>query len=173
MNREQQIEEMGKKNVVKECEQNKSLYDCSQGAFMTSKIGDLPLTVEGLRKAVDEITRLNSVEAELQELNIKYYNEAKDLRRELAKAEAENERLSEKLKQAISINMKPIRICTVDEYRKKTVKEFAEKLKAKADTIENPIIQFLPKDNKLAEHLKYVKVVNICEIDELLKEYEK
>ena len=66
-----------------EYEKLRSLYDCEQCSYMTSSIGDLPLTVEGLRKAVDEITRLNRVEAELQELNIKYYNEAKDLRREL------------------------------------------------------------------------------------------
>lgn len=66
-----------------EYEMLKSLYDTQKGAIMTSSIGDLPLTVEGLRKAVDEITRLNRVEAELQELNAKYYNEAKDLRREL------------------------------------------------------------------------------------------
>lgn len=128
MNKQQQIEEMGKKNVVKECEQNKSLYDCSQGAFMTSKIGDLPLTVEGLRKAVDEITRLNNVEAELQELNIKYYNEAKDLRRELAKAEAENERLSEKLTQVL-LSIDTVKemnaMCNIDDHRKQAVKEFA------------------------------------------------
>lgn len=66
-----------------EYEMLKSLYDTQKGAIMTSSIGDLPLMVEGLRKAVDEITRLNRVETELQELNAKYYNEAKDLRREL------------------------------------------------------------------------------------------
>ena len=66
-----------------EYEMLKSLYDTQKGAIMTSSIGDLPLTVEGLRKAVDEITRLNRVETELQELNAKDYNEAKDLRREL------------------------------------------------------------------------------------------
>ena len=33
-----------------------SLYD-GQSAYMTSGIGDLPLTVEGLRKAVDEICK--------------------------------------------------------------------------------------------------------------------
>ena len=81
-----------------EYEKLRSLYDCEQGSYMTSSIGDLPLTVEGLRKAVDEITRLNRVEAELQELNAKYYNKAKDLRRQLADAEAENLRLSEKLR---------------------------------------------------------------------------
>lgn len=83
-----------------EYEKLKSLYDTQKGAIMTSEIGDLPLTVAGLRKAVDEITRLNNVEAELQELNMKYYNEAKDLRRQakdlrrqLADIEAENKRL--------------------------------------------------------------------------------
>ena len=72
-----------------EYEKLKSLYDTQKGAIMTSSIGDLPLTVEGLRKAVDEITRLNRVETELQEFNIKYYNEAKDLRRELKQARNE------------------------------------------------------------------------------------
>ena len=69
----------------------KSLYDTQKGAIMISSIGDLPLTVEGLRKAVDEITRLNRVETELQELNAKYYNEAKDLRRELKQMRKEYE----------------------------------------------------------------------------------
>ena len=68
-----------------EYEKLRSLYDCEQGSYMTSSIGDLPLTVEGLRKAVDEITRLICVQTELQELDAKYYNEAKDLRRENAK----------------------------------------------------------------------------------------
>lgn len=66
----------------KEYERMKSLYEESQGAYMTSSIGDLPLTVEGLRRAVDEITRLNIVQVELQELNMRYYNEAKQLRRD-------------------------------------------------------------------------------------------
>lgn len=72
-----------------EYEMLKSLYDTQKGAIMTSSIGDLPLTVEGLRKAVDEITRLNRVETELQELTAKYYNEAKDLRRELKQTRKE------------------------------------------------------------------------------------
>ena len=69
-----------------------SLYDGKHG-IMTSSIGDLPLTVEGLRKAVDEISRLLIVQEELQELNAKYYNEAKDLRRANAEQKAEIERL--------------------------------------------------------------------------------
>ena len=74
-----------------EYEMLKSLYDTQKGAIMTTSIGDLPLTVDGLRKAVDEITRLNRVETELQELNAKYYNEAKDLRRELKQTRKEYE----------------------------------------------------------------------------------
>lgn len=75
-----------------EYEKLKSLYDSQQGAYMTSAIGDLPLTVEGLRKAVDEITRLLNVQIELQELNIKSYNDAKDLRRKLKEARKETAR---------------------------------------------------------------------------------
>lgn len=68
-----------------EYEMLKSLYDTQKGAIMTSSIGDLPLTVEGLRKAVDEITRLNRVETELQELTAKYYNEIERLKDDYAK----------------------------------------------------------------------------------------
>ena len=95
-----------------EYEKLKSLYDTQKDAIMTSSIGDLPLTVKGLRKAVDEITRLNRVEAELQELNIKYYNEAKDLRRELKQARKETaEKIFNDIIQAL-------------EERKDSVKEF-------------------------------------------------
>lgn len=45
--------------------------------------------------------KVSASEAELQELNIKYYNEAKDLRRQLADIEAQNKRLSEKLRQIL------------------------------------------------------------------------
>ena len=89
-----------------EYEMLKSLYDTQKGAIMTSSIGDLPLTVEGLRKAVDEITRLNRVETELQELNAKYYNEAKDLRRELKQARKET---------AKEIFQKVVNICIKEE----------------------------------------------------------
>ena len=89
------IKSCGKGSVVltrEEYEKLKSLYDSQQGAIMTSSIGDLPLTVEGLRKAVDEITRLINVQVELQELNAEYYNEAKDLRRELKQTHKETAR---------------------------------------------------------------------------------
>lgn len=157
-------------NVVlsrEEYEKLESLYDCSQGAYMTSNIGDLPLTVEGLREAVDEITRLNIVEAELQELNIKYYNEAKDLRRQLADTEAENKRLSEKLGQ-ILLSIDTVKemnaMCNIDDHRKQAVKEFAEKLQK-----ELPCRDYTFNGNTysmiLTLSMKYV-------IDELLKEYE-
>ena len=140
-------------------EQIKSLYDCSQGAYMTSKIGDLPLTVEGLRKAVDEIARLNNVEAELQELNMKYYNEAKDLRRKLAKSEAENEK---RLKANEDFATKHCYMkCDI---AKTLVKEFAEKLQR-----ELPCQDYTFNGDTysmvLTSSVKYV-------IDKLLKEYE-
>ena len=89
-----------------EYEMLKSLYDTQKGAIMTSSIGDLPLTVEGLRKAVDEITRLNRVETELQKLTAKYYNEAKDLRRELKQTRKET---------AKEIFQKVVNICRKEE----------------------------------------------------------
>ena len=139
-------------------EQIKSLYDCSKGAYMTSKIGDLPLTVDGLRKAVDEITRLNNVEAELQELNMKYYNEAKDLRRELAKAKAENEK---RLKANEDFATKHCYMkCDI---AKILVKEFAEKLQR-----ELPCRDYTFNGDTysmvLTSSIKYI-------IDKLLKEY--
>lgn len=47
------------------------------------------MTIGGLRKAVDEIARLINVQTELQDLNAKYYNEAKRLRRELKQVRKE------------------------------------------------------------------------------------
>jgi FtsZ-binding cell division protein ZapB len=76
-----------------EIERLASLYD-GKGGFMTSSIGDLPLTVEGLRKAVDEISRLLIVQGELQDLNVEYYNDAKDLRREVDELKSQNEWLT-------------------------------------------------------------------------------
>ena len=75
-----------------EIERLTSLYD-GKGGFMTSGIGDLPLTVDGLRRAVDEISRLLIVQGELQELNANYYNEAKDLRRENAELQKQVDEL--------------------------------------------------------------------------------
>lgn len=77
-----------------EIERLTSLYD-GQSAYMTSSIGELPLTVEGLRKAVDEISRLLIVQGELQTYNAKYYNKAKDLRRANTKLQKQVDELSQ------------------------------------------------------------------------------
>ena len=128
-----------------EYEKLKSLYDSQQGAIMTSSIGDLPLTVEGLRKAVDEIARLIGVQTELQELNAKYYNEAKDLRRELEKEQINNlncdTELQYKEKRIAELEKENARLlnsvetvqsnrCTTKcELTKKELKQFVERLK--------------------------------------------
>ena len=88
-------EEFAKKANA-EIERLTSLYD-GKGGFMTSGIGDLPLTVDGLRRAVDEISRLLIVQGELQELNANYYNEAKDLRRENAELQKQVDELKQRL----------------------------------------------------------------------------
>lgn len=171
MNKEQQIEEI-KRVLI-------SVYGRIRTGgedFLNNRQAEA-LYNAGYRKvpygAVDEITRYNSVEAELQELNIKYYNEAKDLRRELAKAKAENERLTERLKQVLlSIDtvkeMNTIARGIIDEYQEKAVKEFAEKLK---EYINNKVMA----DFDDSESVEYY-TINLDEfeneIDELLKEYE-
>lgn len=144
MNREQQIEEF----------QNDIIDNLFDGG--TYKLAEA-LYNAGYRKvpyrAVDEITRHNSVEAELQELNMKYYNEAKDLRRELAKAEAENEK---RLKANEDFATKHCRMkCEIAKMR---VKEFAIGLKKVIH--ERDYVQ------------GYAEIGLIEEIDELLKEYE-
>lgn len=107
-----------------EYEKLKSLYGCEQGSYMTSQIGNLPLTIEGLRKAVDEITRLIGVQTELQELNIKYYNEAKDLRRK-----------HQNLQAHAKINDEYLHIRIKEQARKETAKEIYERL---IELSENP-----------------------------------
>ena len=78
--------------------------------------------------------KVSGSEIELQELNIKYYNEAKDLRRKLADIEAENERLSAKLGQ-ILLSIDTVKemnaMCKIDDHRKQAVKGFGDKIKAK------------------------------------------
>ena len=124
----------------------------------------------------NEITRLNNIEVELQELNMKYYNEAKDLRRELAKAKAENHKLKNDLagfdefardisKTRIEITGEAIPTCkTLLEYIKKekrnAVKEFAKKCKERinADYVNGCL-------NNHKGHLTEY------DIDELIKEF--
>lgn len=130
MNKEQQIEEMAvigcvrnpQAHIAEEC----AKCDFKQGCCNAYRHAEALYNV-GYRKVSDS-------EAELQKLNIKYYNEAKDLRRELAKAEAENERLSAKLGQ-ILLSIDTVKemnaMCDIEDHRKQAVKEFAENLKGK------------------------------------------
>ena len=110
--------------------------------------------------------KVSGSEIELQELNIKYYNEAKDLRRKLADIEAENKRLSEKLGQ-ILLSIDTVKemnaMCKIDDHRKQAVKEFAEELKKKVHNYYPSIDSYCT-----SRHVILVK-----DIDELLKEYEK
>ena len=101
--------------VVLTREEYDKLLDANFGV-MTSPIGDLEINPKGMHKAVDEIVRLNRVESELQHLNAKYYNEAKDLRRNMAKIRANaysKEELEYKIQKA----------------SKETAEKFAERVK--------------------------------------------
>ena len=102
MNKEQQIEEM----VMSISECNGTTCDnCALKckAYITCEIlydkdyrkvpdGAVVLTPEERDEEMKEIARLNRVETELQELYIKYYNDAKDLTRKVAELKAENEK---------------------------------------------------------------------------------
>lgn len=125
----------GAKNLKRnDCE--KSIHDIAAEALYNA----------GYRKVSDS-------EAELQELNIKYYNEAKDLRRQLANIEAENEK---RLKASEDFATKHCRMkCEIAKMR---VKEFAINLKKVIH--EKDYVQ------------GYAEIGLIEEIDELLKEYE-
>lgn len=110
--------------------------------------------------------KVSDSEAELQELNIKYYNEAKDLRRQLADIEAENERLTERLKQVL-LSIDTVKemnaMCDIDDHRKQAVNEFADELKKKVHNYYPSIDSYCT-----SKHVILVK-----DIDELLKEYEQ
>lgn len=110
--------------------------------------------------------KVSDSEVELQELNIKYYNEAKDLRRQLADtkvekriAELENKRLNK----AINNVQKGFdngefisKDCKIS-----ALKQFAEKLKKKVHNYYPSIDSYCT-----SRHVILVK-----DIDELLKEY--
>ena len=95
------------------------------------------------------------IEQLTEERNIKYYNEAKNLRREVAELKAENERL----KEVIADQNELCWNC------KKSVKEFAEKLKKIVFEQGNPY-------NVPYEEFSQANVLFMV-IDELLKEYEE
>ena len=108
----------------------------------------------GYRKVAD-------TEAEIEILKI----QNKNLEIAFDRLEAENERLTERLKQVL-LNIDTVKemnaMCNIDEQRKQAVKEFAEKLKRKA----------FNKD-MFNDWAGATYVVLVREIDKLLKEYDK
>lgn len=148
MNKQQQIEETERWL----CHNCSNYVDCNNSCEKRKYFAEA-LYNAGYWKVSDS-------EAELQELNIKYYDEAKDLRRQLADAEAENKRLLAKLEQ-ILLSIDTVKemnaMCNIDDHRKQAVKEFAEKLKGKLQ-------DFGDGGEKGA-------YVTEKDIDELLKEY--
>nr|DAU13453.1 MAG TPA: hypothetical protein [Caudoviricetes sp.] len=153
MNKQQQIEET-ERWLCRIC----SHYETCNNSCKKRKDFAEALYNAGYRK-------VSSSEAELQDLNIKYYNEAKDLRRQLADTEVENKRLSAKLGQ-ILLSIDTVKemnaMCNIDEQRKQAVKEFAKKLKKKVHNYYPSIDSYCT-----SRHVILVK-----DIDELLKEYE-
>ena len=161
MNKQEQIEEMANiphKCIKSSCEdcikndrkctdykQAEALYDAG---YRKVADGAVILTPEERDEEMKEIARLNRVEIELQELNIKYYNEAKDLRRKVAELKAENERL----KEVIADQNELCWNC------KKSVKEFAEKLRKKVISLN--VWEFGEID-----------IIDVTDIDKLLKEW--
>ena len=159
MNKQQQIEEMA----------SDMDYSCTKRDLYPDDAKEIAkvLYLLGYRKA-------SGSEAELQELNIKYYNEAKDLRRQLADIEAENKRLSEKLGQIL------LNIDTVKEFAEKIKNEVYPFLQAKMFDEKHFITGHLESDKLLEnQNIGIIKAQAVLsrwfkvKIDELLKEYEQ
>lgn len=136
-----------------EIERLTSLYDGKSG-FMTSSIGDLPLTVDGLRKAVDEIARLYRVQAELQEYNEKNFNDAKDLRRKNADLQKEVERLTEEIKSIKAMSAEQV---VESEKLKKSIAEAVNSF-VRLETLYKVKCKELEITNKKLEELKGGKI---------------
>ena len=120
--------------VVLTKEEYEKLFEDSFG-IMTSSIGDLEINPEGMRKAVDEIARLIRVQNELQVINAKYYNEAKDLRR--------NMRILRQASYSITeVNYK------IKEAKKEMAREI---LKEMVNTIKTQSVNDYNFDNKVIE----------------------
>lgn len=174
MNKEQQIEEI--EQVIYDyvdSKQRERVYLCS------SRVNELAKPIvhnkgiaeaiynAGYRKTFTSDTQntykedcekgIEETKAEIEILKI----QNKNLGIAFDRLEAENERLTEKLKQVL-LSIDTVKemnaMCNIDEHRKQAVKEFAEKLKK-------------------VIHIDYVygyeEICLIKEIDELLKEYEK
>lgn len=109
---------------------------------------------EGYEKGIEE------TEAEIEILKI----QNKNLGIASDRLEAENERLTERLKQVL-LSIDTVKemnaMCNIYEQRKQAVKEFAEELKKRSYC-----------DNVFKDS-KWHRYVFVEDIDELLKEYEK
>jgi hypothetical protein len=133
---------------------------------LVSAIGDIPLNIDGMRKLVDEVSRLLIVQAELQELNAKYYNEAKDLRRKLNNDGAIYSRLELD--------------GFIDKARKETAEKFAERLKELEEALLDMVVQFcqMGKEGELRHAFKSAEeqafdVLNIKYGEKVNKVYKR
>lgn len=170
MNKQQQIEEIAK--VIFDYVDSRTDNDKVVSIHIFNSVVDEEMKAISHNMGIAEALynagyrKVSDSEAELQELNAKYYNEAKDLRRQLAYIEAENERLSERLKQVL-LSIDTVKemnaMCNIDEQRKQAVKEFAGKLKTKIQNF---------KFGATKEY-QVNGVIFSSDIDKLLKEYEK
>lgn len=165
MNKEQQIEEMAT-IISNSCERHGfdlhepeidlvaiDVYNAGYRKTFTSDLASDTQKAykEGYEKGIEE------AKAEIEILKI----QNKNLGIAFDRLEAENERLTERLKQVL-LSIDTVKemnaMCNIDEQRKQAVKEFAAKLKARiyeSDVQEPDIFIIEPI------------------IDELLKEYEK
>lgn len=128
--------------------------------IMTSHIGDLEINPEGMRKAVDEIARLIRVQNELQVINAKYYNEAKDLRRNMRILRQASHSIEE-------VNYK------TEEAKKETVREILKLTKEKCKELEDKYSHYCKsKKECLEETCRYEGVLAVKrELYELAKQY--
>lgn len=142
------ISRAGKKNPEKEIE------DLEKAEwYIHHEIERLQKLKEGYEKGIEKTN------AEIEILKI----QNKNLEIAFDRLEAENERLTERLKQVL-LSIDTVKemntMCNIDEQRKQAVKEFAEKLKKRSYC-----------DNNFMDG-KWHRYVFVDEIDELLKEYE-
>ena len=147
-------------NSEKVKEIKKALKCCSEGKCEKCLIGkkDIRKCVDILLK--DTLTLINELESENERLNksdtskeesfIEYYNLYRDFKRENQTLKAENERL----KEVIADQNELCWNC------KKSVKEFAEKLRKKVISLN--VWEFGEID-----------IIDVDDIDEVLKEYEE
>jgi hypothetical protein len=154
MNKEQQIEEM----AVIGCVRNPQAHTAEECAKCDFKNGQCNSYrhAEALYNAGYRKTFTSDLASDTQKAYKEGYIKG------IEEREAENERLTERLKQVL-LSVDTVKemnaMCNIDEQRKQAVKEFAEKLK-------NVIHE--------RDYLQgYAEIGLIEEIDELLKEYEQ